>query len=71
MVIPIHQHKSALGIHMYPPSWTPIQSPSPSHALGCHKALGFGSLHHILNSHWLSILHMVMYIKRHSLEGKL
>ena len=70
MVIAIHQHKSALGIHTSPPSWTPIPSPSPSHPLSCHKALGFGSLHHTLNSHWLSILHMVMYIKRHLLLGR-
>ena len=28
----------------------------------CHRALALGSLHHTPNSHWLSILHMVMYM---------
>ena len=48
----------------------PLKPPShlPPHStpLGCHKAPAWGSalgsLHHIANSHWLSTLHMVMYM---------
>ena len=29
---------------------------------GCHRALTLGTLHHTSDSHWLSILHMVMYM---------
>ena len=29
---------------------------------GCHRAPALGSLHHTSHSHWLSILHMVMYM---------
>ena len=41
---------------------------SPSHLplypapLGCHRALALGALCHTANVHWLSILHMVMYM---------
>ena len=35
----------------FPPCPTP---------LGCHRALGLSSLHHTENSHWLSILHLVV-----------
>ena len=37
--------------------------PAPPHPtlLGCHRALGWSSLHHTEASHWLSILHMVMH----------
>ena len=49
--------------YIYP---LPLKSPSllPLHhtPLGCHRALGLSSLHGTANSHWLSILHMVMYM---------
>ena len=46
----------------------PLPPESPSHlpphptSLGCHKTLNLCSLCHTANSHWLSILHMVIYI---------
>ena len=38
LVSAIHQHESALGIHMSPPSWTSHLSLLPT-LLGCHRAL--------------------------------
>ena len=32
------------------------------HSTGCHRAPDLSSLHHTAHSHWLSILHMVMFI---------
>ena len=43
-----HQHESAMGVHMSPPFWTSLPSPS------------LNSLRHTENSHWLSILHIRM-----------
>ena len=59
--LPYNQHESATGIHMSllePPSHLP---PHPT-LLGCQGALGLTSLYHAAKSHWLSILHMVMYM---------
>ena len=50
----IHQHGSATGIHMLPPSRL-LQSPGLSSL--SHSA---SSLSHSANSHWLSIFHMVI-----------
>ena len=52
MVFAIHQHESATGIHMSPPSYL---SPHPT-PLGCHRAPALGSLPYIAYSHWLSTL---------------
>ena len=38
------------------------EPPSPSHPSRLSQSTGFGSLHHTANSHWLSILHMVIYV---------
>ena len=44
----------------------PLPPEPPSHLLphpsppGCHRAPGLSSLRHTANSHWLSILHLVM-----------
>ena len=54
----IHQHESAIGIPMSPPSWTS----TPSHPSRLLQSLGLSSLSHTANSHWLSILHMVVHI---------
>ena len=62
MVFAIHQHESALGIHMSIPSGTPLPTPSLSHILDCQRAPALGSLLYTANSHWPSILHMVMYM---------
>ena len=51
VVSAIHQYESAMGIHMSPPSWNPSHFPPHSSHLGCHTA----------NSHWPSILYMVVY----------
>ena len=57
-----HQHESATGIHMPPPSWTPLPSPSPSYPSRLSQNPGLSSLFYTANSHLLSILHMVMYM---------
>ena len=57
LVSAIHQHEPAIGIHMsIPPSHVP---PHPT-CVGCHGALDLGSLCHRANSHWSSLLHMVI-----------
>ena len=56
LVSTIHQPKSATGIHMFPPSWIPLPSPSR-----LSQSMGLSSLCHIVNSYLLSILHMEMY----------
>ena len=46
----------------------PLCPESPSHILphpippDCHRAPALGALSHTLDFHWLSILHMVMYM---------
>ena len=45
-------------LHFEPPCHLPPH-PTP---LGCHRVPGLSSLYHTANSHWLSILHMVMYM---------
>ena len=54
------QHESAIGIHISPPFWTSISSPSPSHPSRLIQRPCLSFLSHRVNSHWLSILHMVM-----------
>ena len=34
-----HQHESAIGTHISPPTWTSLPAPSPSTPLGCSRAL--------------------------------
>ena len=50
-------------VHTCPLSLEPL-SLLPVHPipLGCHRAPDLSSLHHTTNSHWLSILHTVMYM---------
>ena len=54
MVSAIHQHESGIGIHMFSPFWTSLLPPTPSHPLGCHRALYLSSLHDTTNFQWLS-----------------
>ena len=58
----IHQHELALGMHMSPPSWNPTHLPPHPIPLGCHRALALGFLRHTSNTHWLSILFIVIYM---------
>ena len=60
LVPAIHQHKCTICLFL--PSWTSLPLPMPPIPLGCHKAPGLSPLYHTANSHWLSILHMVMYV---------
>ena len=56
----LDQHESAISIHASPPSLTSLPYlPTP---LGCYKSPSLSSLCHITNFHWLSILHMVVYM---------
>ena len=57
-----HQNESAIGLSMSPPTWTSLPPPSQSHLSGLLPSPGLSSLSHTANSHWLSILHMVMYV---------
>ena len=57
-----HTSKWITGIYMFPPSWTPSQLPPHLIPPGCHRAPGLCSLHHTADSHWLSILHVVIHI---------
>ena len=59
MVSTIHQHDSAIGPP--PPELCSHVLPHPT-PLGLHRAPGLGSLHHTASSHWLSSLHMLMYL---------
>ena len=58
----MHQHESALGMHMSPPSWNPSHLPPHPIPLGCHRAVALGFLYHTSNTHWLSILYIVVYM---------
>ena len=62
MVSVINQYESAIGIHVFPPSWTSLTIPPHPIPLGLHRAPALGALLHASNSHRLSILHMVMYM---------
>ena len=52
------QHESGIGIHISPPCWNSLPSSSQPSRLIQSPCLSF--LNHTANSHWLSILHMVM-----------
>ena len=50
-----HQHESAIGIHMSPPSWTSLPSPSTSHPSKLIQSPGLNSLRHtakVLTRHY-------------------
>ena len=58
----ICQHKSAIGIHMSPTSWTSLQPSTLSHPSRLSQSTGLRFLCHTANSHQISILHMVIYM---------
>ena len=51
-----------MGLSMSSPIWTSIPLRSPSHPSRLLRNPGLSSLSHKVNSHWLSILHTVMYV---------
>ena len=51
----MHQHESAIGIHVCPPSGTSLPPPPHPNPLGCHTVQGLSSLCHTANPHWLSV----------------
>ena len=53
---------------MSPASWIFLPPPSPSHPSKVVTQPRLSSLSHRANSHWLSILHMVMYVSGYSLH---
>ena len=55
-----HQHESAISLPMSLPTSTSLPPSSPSHPSRLLPSLGLSSLSQTENSHWLSILHMVM-----------
>ena len=57
-----HQHESAIGTPMSPPSWTSLSPHSPSQPSRLSQSLCLSSLSLTANSHWPSILHMVLQI---------
>ena len=61
VVFAIHQHESAMGVHVSP---TLNLVPPPPHPipLGYPRAPALRALIHKLNLHWLSILYMVIYM---------
>ena len=54
------QYESAIGIHISTPFWNSFPSPSPSQPSRLIQSPCLSFLSHTANSHWLSILHMVM-----------
>ena len=62
MVFATYQHESATGIHISPCLEPPSDlSPHPV-PLGCARAPALDSLLHVLNLHWSSVLHVIMYM---------
>ena len=57
-----HQHELPIGVHMSPPSWICLPPPILLHPSRLLQNPSLSSLSHIANSHWLSILHMVVYM---------
>ena len=58
----IHQQKSAIDIHMSLLSWSSLPPPTPSHPSRLSQSTSLSSLSHTANSHWRSILHMLIYV---------
>ena len=57
LVSAIHQHESARGIHVSPPSRTPLPSLSPPHPSRLSQSTGLGFLCHTANFRLPSLLH--------------
>ena len=55
-------HELAIGIHMSPPSRTSVPPPTPSYPSRLSQNTHLSSLSHTADFHWLSVLHMVVYM---------
>ena len=55
----IHEHESAIGTPVSPPLFNLFPTSHPSRLL---QSAGLSPLSHTANSHWLSVLHMVVYL---------
>ena len=62
MVFARHQYGSATGTHVGPPSWTLLPPPHPPDPSRLSQSAGV--LGHTSDLHWLSILHMVIYMSQ-------
>ena len=62
------QHELAIDMHISSPFWNSLPTPSPSHPSRLIQSPCLSFLSHRENSHWLSILHMVMYVSRRNEE---
>ena len=62
LVFAMHHNESVTNIYIYnsPPSWTSLPSPTPPHSSRLLQSTGLSSLLYTANSHWPSILHMVI-----------
>ena len=56
----IHQHESAIGIRLSPPSWTSLPPPTLSLPSRLSQSTRLSSLHHTATPHWLSVPHMAV-----------
>ena len=64
MGIAIHQHESAICIRVPPHPESPSHLPPHPIPLGCPRKPALDALLHASNSHWPSILHVVMHMLR-------
>ena len=62
LISAIHQHELAMGVHVSPPSLICLLSPTLTHPSRLLQSPSLNSLSHIANFHWLSILHIVVYM---------
>ena len=61
LVSAIHQHEPVIGAQTSPSPEPPSLLSPLATPLGCLRAAGLSSLHHMVNSHWLSALHIVCF----------
>ena len=58
----VYQHESAIHIHVSLASWTSLPPSSPSNPSRLSQSPSLIFLSHTANSHWLAILHIVVYV---------
>ena len=61
LVSAIHQHESAIGIHVSPPSWTSLPPATQSHSSRLWEPW-LSALNYSTHSHWLSVLHSSAHV---------